>query len=76
VVGLLIILGILVAFFGLTLLVTRLCRTRHHAEVPEHIKRQAIELRRRAARLNTGSDDIEERARRLEQMLSVKRKED
>lgn len=74
-ISLLIILGVLVVFFALTVLLTRLCRSRHHTEVPEHIKKQATDLRQRAAKLNVGSDDIEERARRLEQMLSVKRKE-
>jgi hypothetical protein len=73
---LLVFLGVLIVSVGLTILVARLCRRRHHTEVPDDVKQQATELRRRAARLNAGSENIEQRARRLEQMLAVKRREE
>lgn len=71
----LLMLGVFALSVGLTLIVVRYFRHQQSAEVPPHVRREATELRRRAARLNTGSDDIEERARRLEQMLAVKRRE-
>ena len=72
----LIMLGVFVLSVALTLAAVHYFRSKEPTDVPPHVMREATELRRRAAKLNTGSDDIEERARRLEQMLSVKRREE
>lgn len=75
---LMLLIGVFLVSVIVTYFITHLfySRRRRPAEVPEHVKREATELRRRVARLNTGSDDIEERARRLEEMLAVKKQEE
>lgn len=65
--------GVLVLSIALTVLIMR--RTRPHGNgVPDETLEEARALRERVDTLYTGSDDIQRRAKRLEQMLEVQRR--